>query len=166
MDNPFALLNLPEEFVIDTDGLTRTYRTLAARFHPDRYAAASAFEQREAVMMAAAVNSAYQTLLHPLDRAAALLKRRGIEADAPEHTAFPPDFLMRQMAWRETLAQARAEGDGAALRQLAGEIAAEQSSLNGRLAEAFAQESLEEAAQLVRQGRFFDKLARETADAL
>lgn len=166
MDNPFALFGLPEQFSLDTDALTQLYRSLAARFHPDRFAAASAFEQRQAVMMAAAVNQAYQTLLHPLDRAAALLQRQGIDADAPEHTAFAPEFLMQQMQWRETLADARAEGDAAVLQSLAAEIAAEQSSLNATLARAFADSNFEQAAQLVRQGRFLDKLSREIADAL
>lgn len=165
MDNPFSLFGLPEQFPLDTGALTQLYRTLAARFHPDRHAAASAFEQRQAVMMAAVVNTAYQTLLHPLDRAAALLRLQGIDADAPEHTAFAPDFLMRQMEWRETLAEARAEQNETALRALAAEIAAEQGSLNDTLEKAFAEGRLEEAAQLVRQGRFLDKLARETADA-
>ena len=27
----------------------------------------------------------------------------GIDADAPEHTSFAPEFLMQQMEWRETL---------------------------------------------------------------
>lgn len=166
MDNPFALFGLPEQFTLDTDALTQTYRTLAARFHPDRFAAASTFEQRQAVMMAAAVNQAYQTLLHPLDRAAALLQRQGIDADAPEHTAFAPDFLMQQMQWREMLADARSESNTDALQALANEIAAQQSSLNEALAQDFAAQRFEQAAQTVRQGRFLDKLGREIAGAL
>ena len=50
-----------------------------------------------------------------------------IDADAPEHTAFAPEFLMQQMEWRETLAEARAAGDTAALNALEGQVSAEQS---------------------------------------
>lgn len=166
MDNPFALFGLPEQFALESHTLTERYRHLAARFHPDRFAASSAFEQRQAVMMSAALNQAYQTLNHPIDRAAALLQRHGIDADAPEHTAFAPDFLMQQMQWREELAEARAAADAAALKQLADVLTHEQQQLHHALTQAFEQAQYDQAAQLVRQGRFLDKLARETAAAL
>ena len=154
MSQYFDLFQLPEGFALDEAELETRYRTLAARFHPDRYAAASAFEQKQAVMMSATVNEAYHTLKNPTDRAAYLLKQQGIDADAPEHTSFAPEFLMQQMEWRETLAEARAEQD----RLL--RIAAQQELLRS-LQQAFAARQYEEAAQLVRQGRFLDKLAKE-----
>lgn len=161
MSQYFDLFQLPEGFALDEAELETRYRTLAARFHPDRYAAASAFEQKQAVMMSATVNEAYRTLKYPTDRAAYLLKQQGIDADAPEHTSFAPEFLMQQMEWRETLAEARAEQDRAALAALSGETAAAQQELLRSLQQAFAARQYEEAAQLVRQGRFLDKLAKE-----
>mgnify|MGYP002744344861 FL=1 len=68
---------------------------------------------------------------------------------------------MQQMEWRETLAEARAEQDRAALAALSGETAAAQQELLRSLQQAFAARQYEEAAQLVRQGRFLDKLAKE-----
>lgn len=73
-----------------TENLEQTYRALAARFHPDKFASASAFEQKQAVMMSSTINDAYRTLKNPIDRAAYLLKTSGIDADAPEHTSFAP----------------------------------------------------------------------------
>ena len=161
MNQHFTLFGLPETFQIDENALETRYRALAAGCHPDRFASASAFEQKQAVMIAAAVNEAYRILKNPVDRAASLLMTQNIDADAPEHTAFAPEFLMQQMEWRETLAEARAEQDRAALAALSGETAAAQQELLRSLQQAFAARQYEEAAQLVRQGRFLDKLAKE-----
>ncbi|MCQ9326011.1 Fe-S protein assembly co-chaperone HscB [Neisseria dentiae] len=161
MTQYFALFKLEPAFDIDVETLEQTYRSLAARFHPDKYAAASAFEQKQAVMMASAVNEAYRVLKNPTERAAYLLQQHGIEADAPEHTAFAPEFLMQQMEWRETLEEARAGGNTAALAELDEEIAAEQQNLQQQLRTAFSRQNHDEAAALVRQSRFLDKLRQE-----
>lgn len=161
MTQYFALFKLEPAFDIDVETLEQTYCSLAARFHPDKYAAASAFEQKQAVMMASAVNEAYRVLKNPTERAAYLLQQHGIEADAPEHTAFAPEFLMQQMEWRETLEEARSNGNTAALTELDEEIATEQQNLQQQLHTAFSRQNHDEAAALVRQSRFLDKLRQE-----
>ncbi|EGZ45473.1 Fe-S protein assembly co-chaperone HscB [Neisseria wadsworthii] len=162
----FELFNLPPTFDIDKTAIEQIYRRLAAQFHPDKYAAASSFEQRQAMMMASTVNEAYRMLKSPTDRAAYLLQAQGINADAPEHTAFPPEFLMQQMEWRETLEDARAERNESALNALDQEITNEQDELLRRLSAAFAESQTETAAMLVRQCRFLDKLRKEIQSAL
>ena len=62
MPREFQLFNLPAQFDLDPAALEQTYRQLAAQFHPDKTATASAFEQKQAVMMAAAVNEARRKL--------------------------------------------------------------------------------------------------------
>lgn len=96
MSQYFNLFQLEPSFNIDTEALEQSYRALAARFHPDKFASASAFEQKQAVMMSSTINDAYRTLKSPIDRAAYLLKSQNIDADAPEHTSFSPEFLMQQ----------------------------------------------------------------------
>ena len=162
----FDLFNQPAAFAIDEAALEQSYRALAAQFHPDKYAAASSFEQKQAMMMASTVNEAYRTLKSPIDRAAYLLTAQGIDADAPEHTAFPTEFLMQQMEWREMLEDARAGRNEAALHGLADDISGGQTALFGKLADAFAAGEYEQAAALVRQGRFLDKLRKEIQNAL
>ena len=54
MSRAFQLFQLAPQFDVDEEQLSRQYRALAAQFHPDRFAAASAFEQKQAVMMTAA----------------------------------------------------------------------------------------------------------------
>jgi Fe-S protein assembly co-chaperone hscB len=166
MSQYFTLFQLEPQFDIDTDSLEQNYRTLAARFHPDRFASASAFEQKQAVMMSSTVNEAYRTLKNPTDRAAYLLRQQGIDADAPEHTSFAPEFLMQQMEWRETLAEARGGQDQTALTALDKEISGAQQELWWDLREAFRRQQYEDAAQLVRQGRFLDKLKKEISNLL
>lgn len=166
MSQYFTLFQIEPQFDIDTDSLEQNYRTLAARFHPDRFASASAFEQKQAVMMSSTVNEAYRTLKNPTDRAAYLLRQQGIDADAPEHTSFAPEFLMQQMEWRETLAEARGGQDQTALLALDKEISGAQQELWQDLREAFRRQQYEDAAQLVRQGRFLDKLKKEISNLL
>lgn len=161
MSQHFTLFQLEPAFDIDTVALEQTYRSLAARFHPDRHAAASVFEQKQAMMMASAVNEAYRILKNPIDRAAYLLEQHNIHADSPEHTSFPPEFLMQQMEWRETLEEARAQNNQAALLALEADIQAEQNTLLSALQTAFKQTDHHNAANLVRQGRFLNKLRQE-----
>lgn len=166
MSQYFTLFQLEPAFDIDAENLEQTYRALAARFHPDKFASASTFEQKQAVMMSSTINDAYRTLKNPIDRAAYLLKMQGIDADAPEHTSFSPEFLMQQMEWRETLMEARAESDLKTLENLNDEIRAEQEKLFCDLKQSFACQDYDTAAQQVRQGRFLDKLRNEISSAL
>lgn len=166
MSQYFNLFQLEPSFNIDTEALEQTYRALAARFHPDKFASASAFEQKQAVMMSSTINDAYRTLKSPIDRAAYLLKSQNIDADAPEHTSFSPEFLMQQMEWRETLMDAQMEQNHDAIRALDQEIQEVQSNLYQDLQQAFEQQDYESAAQWVRHGRFLNKLHNEIASIL
>lgn len=166
MSQYFNLFQLEPSFNIDTEALKQTYRALAARFHPDKFASASAFEQKQAVMMSSTINDAYRTLKSPIDRAAYLLKSQNIDADAPEHTSFSPEFLMQQMEWRETLMDAQMEQNHDAIRALGQEIQEVQNNLYQDLQQAFEQQDYESAAQWVRHGRFLNKLHNEIASIL
>ena len=166
MSQYFNLFQLEPSFNIDTEALEQTYRALAAQFHPDKFASASAFEQKQAVMMSSTINDAYRTLKSPIDRAAYLLKSQNIDADAPEHTSFSPEFLMQQMEWRETLIDAQMEQNHDAIRALDQEIQNTQSNLYQDLQQAFEQQDYESAAQWVRHGRFLNKLRKEIASIL
>ncbi|HHX2518173.1 TPA: Fe-S protein assembly co-chaperone HscB [Neisseria subflava] len=166
MSQYFNLFQLEPSFNIDTVALEQSYRALAARFHPDKFASASAFEQKQAVIMSSTINDAYRTLKSPIDRAAYLLKSQNIDADAPEHTSFSPEFLMQQMEWRETLMDAQMEQNHDAIRALDQEIQEVQSNLYQDLQQAFEQQDYESAAQWVRHGRFLNKLRNEIASIL
>lgn len=164
--NYFSLFRLPEHFLVNQQQLQENYHALAARFHPDKTVTLSAFEQKQSMMMAATLNQAYQTLNNPIDCAAYLLNLRGLNVDTPEHTQFSADFLMQQMSWRERLFNAQTSQNETELQELLNEIQAEQNQLIHQLNQLFEEEKLEEAAQLVRQARFFNKIINEVQNAL
>lgn len=162
MSSYFELFQIPEQFDLNEEILEKNYRVLVAQFHPDKFAAASAFEQKQALMMSATLNEAHRVLANPLNRAAYLLqKNQSIEAEAPEHTQFEPEFLMQQMQWRETLAEAKFEQDFSGLPELKQEIIQLQTELLAQLRLAFEQARWENAAALVRKGRFVEKILLE-----
>lgn len=164
--NHFSLFGLPTAFDLDTAQLSATYLKLAAACHPDKFAGASAFEQKQSLMMASTVNEAYRTLQQPLDRASYLLSLQSIDADDPLHTQFEPEFLMQQMSWREVLEEAQEAQDVPALLALADDVQATLSHLLTTLSAAFQQEDYGNAATLVRQGRFMDKLTQQIHQGL
>ena len=131
-DDDFTLFGLPERFALDSAHLDQRWRELQTEVHPDRFAAQGAASQRIAMQWSVRVNQAYQRLKDPLRRAAYLCERRGAPIDAERNTAMPREFLMQQMAWRESLDDA---GDSAAVQALADQVEQHQRTLLGRLQE-------------------------------
>ena len=68
---------------------------------------------------------------------------------------------MQQMEWREILEESRAQNNQAALLTLEADIQTEQNTLLSALQTAFKQNDYHNAANLVRQGRFLNKLRQE-----
>lgn len=98
---------MPQQFTLDAEVLSQRYRTLQKLIHPDKYADASAQQQRVAVQYSAFVNQAFNTLKQPLSRALYLLQLAGWDAERVAAQKVAGDFLMEQMELREKLASAR-----------------------------------------------------------
>jgi molecular chaperone HscB len=107
----FELFGVPRRFEQDRALLDARWRELQAEVHPDRFAAEGAAAQRVAMQWAVRVNEAYQRLKDPLKRAAYLCALNGTDVDLQNNTAMPPQFLMQQMEWRESLAEAKSLAD-------------------------------------------------------
>jgi len=105
-DDDFTLLGLAPRFGIDRQDLDARWKALQVQVHPDRFAADGPAAQRQAMQWSVRVNEAYRRLRDPLSRAAYLCELRGSPVDAHRNTAMPADFLMQQMAWRESLEDA------------------------------------------------------------
>ena len=161
MSQYFNLFQLEPSFNIDTEALEQTYRALAARFHPDKFASASAFEQKQAVMMSSTINDAYRTLKSPIDRAAYLLKSQNIELMHLNTLRFHQNSSCSRWNGRETLMDAQMEQNHDAIRALDQEIQEVQSNLYQDLQQAFEKQDYESAARWVRHGRFLNKLRNE-----
>jgi molecular chaperone HscB len=107
----FELFGLPQRFAQERAEIDQRWKELQRQAHPDRFAAQGASAQRAALQWSVRINEAYQRLKDPLRRAAYLCELRGAPIQAENNTAMPPEFLMEQMEWRESLDDARSEQD-------------------------------------------------------
>ncbi len=165
--NHFELLGLPVTYQVDVAALDRAYRDLQGRVHPDRFASASEAERRVAMQWATRANEAYRTLRNPIDRARYLLGLKGFDTGEESNTSMPPDFLMQQMEWRESVEEGRARHDAAALEALRREIEASRAEMHALLARALgADRNFDAGCSLVRKLRFLDKIEAEIDDGL
>jgi molecular chaperone HscB len=135
-DDDFALLGLPQRYLLDRARLDERRRALQTATHPDRFAAEGAAAQRMAMQWAVRINEAHRRLKSPLSRAAYLCELRGAPIHAHDNTAMPADFLVQQMQWRESLDDAR-EVD--AVQALADEVRGFEAALERRVAVALDQ---------------------------
>jgi molecular chaperone HscB len=151
----FELFGLPERFGLDLSELSRRWRDLQARIHPDRFAADGAAAQRVSMQWSVRVNEAYARLKDPLRRAAYLCELRGVPIDAERNTTMPAAFLVQQMQWREALDEA----DGpAGLEALALDVGRAWQTGVARLTAALdAQGDVPAAAQQVRALMFVER---------
>ena len=164
--NHFELLGLPARYAVDPARLEQGYRDLQSQVHPDRFAASTEVEKRVAMQWATRANEAYRTLRDPVDRARYLLGLKGYDTGEETNTAMPPDFLMQQMEWRESVAAARAARDARALDALRGELGESRGEMLRMLGRALEESNYEAGCSLVRKLRFLEKLEEEIEEAL
>lgn len=85
---------------MDDNKLSKKFREIQAKLHPDRYARKSDEEQALSIEWSSLVNVAYQTLHPPFKRATYLLKKHGI--NLPEtNDAIDRAFLVNMMERNE-----------------------------------------------------------------
>ena len=162
VDDYFSLFGLPARFGLDEQALERSWREVAAKVHPDRYATASAVERRVAMQWAARANEAYRQLRDPLLRARYLCEQAGVDLQTESNTTMAPAFLMQQMEWREMLDDARR--DPAAAAALKTELDAAHDGMRRQVCELLdGRRDYAAAAVRVREWLFIDKLAQELA---
>ena len=163
----FQMFGLQRNFRVSVSDLEATYRSLQSQYHPDRAASLSDAEKRLALQAATQVNAAFQTLKSPVARARYLLSLSGVDTQEETNTAMPTDFLMQQMEWRESIAEARAGKQVDSLEALSRELASEAAALVTMLAGLIDdKQDYERAAQAVRKLRFMEKLEHEVSDAI
>ena len=106
-DDYFALFQLKPQFKIDRQALESAYLTVQQKVHPDMHAQASDSDKRVSMQLSALANSAYRTLMNPIQRGLYMCARNGVDPQLETNTAMPAEFLMQQMEWRETLDDVR-----------------------------------------------------------
>jgi len=134
----FSILGCEPRFDIDLRHVERTYRELAKALHPDRYAQCSASERRAALERASAVNEAWRILKDPVRRAEALFALASVPVGEGKEPQPNAEFLMAMLEERETLSQARRDGDAAGVAAIAASVRKRVRSLEDRLTAGFA----------------------------
>ncbi len=160
--NYFQLFDLPVDYALDLDQLGTRYRQLQRELHPDRYAGASAHEQRLAVQYSALINEAYASLRKPLSRALYLLELAGINRENIARHQIDGGFLIAQMELREKLEIMEGLIDpDSVLDHLVTEISEDITVLQGQFSEAYSTGELSLAASACVKMQYLDKLLQE-----
>ena len=103
MQNYFELFDLETSFFIDEASLKNSYRREIARFHPDQFASKSDSEKLQALQNTSLLNTAFESIKSPLNRASYLLKLAGVDPFDERDTEMDHDFLISQIELREQL---------------------------------------------------------------
>tara|TARA_R110002049_G_scaffold21045_12_gene77396 strand:- start:97 stop:633 length:537 start_codon:yes stop_codon:yes gene_type:complete len=160
--NYFELFDLPLDFALDQGKLGERYRQLQRELHPDRYAGASAHEQRLAVQYSSLVNEAYAALRKPLPRALYLLETAGMSSETVAAQPVDGGFLMQQMELREKLEEMDDLVDPeTALDHLITEIGTDVAELQDQFSTAYAAGDISAAASACVKMQYLDKLLSE-----
>ena len=146
-------------FALDAADLDRRYFALQRQLHPDRFVTKSARERAISQSQATSLNAAYETLKDPLERAAYLLKRMGVDIDPGDGaTINDPALLMEAMEMREALAEAR---DAAAIATVAGAAEAHRTQALAAGAAAFLAGDRDAARTAVLRLKYLTKMGDE-----
>ncbi|HET9593940.1 MAG TPA: Fe-S protein assembly co-chaperone HscB [Anaeromyxobacteraceae bacterium] len=162
----FAALGLPRSYALDPAELERHFRDRSRLLHPDRFARKTPRERRLSLERSTRLNDAYRTLREPRARAAYLLKLLGRDPQAEARTLHDPEFLEEQLAAREELAEARAEGDARRLALLATGARDRLRALEEEVACALGPaapgpEALDTAVRALVRARYYENVASE-----
>lgn len=160
----FALFGIQASFRIDKQRIEDYYLKLQALLHPDRFVTASEQERRISAQKSAYLNEAYNTLMDDCSRATYLLELKGVVRD-DQSTMADNDFLIEQMELRERLEEASGTESGAQLVQLSSEIKEQNSQIEAAFEQAYTQDDLNSAYQLLDKMRFMKKLLSEIKTA-
>jgi molecular chaperone HscB len=164
-DDYFALFQLKPQFKIDRQALESAYLTVQQKVHPDMHAQASDSDKRVSMQLSALANSAYRTLMNPIQRGLYMCVRNGVDPQLETNTAMPAQFLMQQMEWREALDDVRDQPSK--LDDLYKEVELTRANLLKEVEATIDQANdFELAATQLRALLFIDKFGAELEDAI
>jgi molecular chaperone HscB len=172
----FDVLALAPAFDLEASELERRYRDLQKQLHPDKFVQASVSERRASLARAVTVNDAYRALRDELKRSEVLYARFGGTVDERAQPR-EPELLMEVMELRESLAEAKADGNLAAIHGLQKDVSAREGEVRSTLRRCFAGLQMQKNAALLEEAgraltrlryyrRFQDEVARFADEAL
>ena len=164
MQNYFELFDLDTSFFISDTNLKDSYRREIARFHPDKYASKSDSEKLQALQNTSLLNTAFETIKSPLNRASYLLKLDGVDPFDEKDTAMAHDFLISQIELREELELIESKTDSVQLEGFIERIESRVQSKIESISDAFKDNrDILEIKKDVRELKFYEQLVNETS---
>lgn len=106
----FSFLGFKKQLNLDLDELEHRFYELSREYHPDYYSNGSEIEKEISLERASFLNSAYQILKDPIQRAKYLLQLEWGEVPE-EKKKIPPEILMEVMELQEKLVECNSETD-------------------------------------------------------
>ncbi len=119
----FDLLGLQRRYDLDPEKLRRNFLALNRRIHPDFFSTEEEDVRDASMRIAAQINSAYETLRDPVQRAEYMLHICG-GPSPDEDKSVPTGLLNTVMMLRDEIDEARQANDEPALKTLRGRIEA------------------------------------------
>ena len=110
----FEMFEIPVSLQVDSITLKQRFYLLSRKFHPDFFTNENEMEQEAALEMSSLLNKAYKTFQDPEETIKYVLQLKGLLED-DEKYQLPPQFLMEMMELNEQLADAKLEGNDAAI---------------------------------------------------
>ena len=163
MQNYFELFDLETSFFISDSNLKDSYRREIARFHPDKFASKTDSEKLQALQNTSLLNTAFEMIKSPLNRASYLLKLDGVDPFDEKDTAMDHDFLISQIELREELEVIESKTDTGKLDDFIDRIESHVQSKVESISNAFKGNSdTLEIKKDVRELKFYEQLAKES----
>ncbi|XP_067935520.1 iron-sulfur cluster co-chaperone protein HscB-like [Watersipora subatra] len=160
--NHFEQFQLPVNYELDTQNLTKLYRRIQHRLHPDKAVQLSQEEKEFADKHSTAVNHAYEVLLKPVSRALYMLSLNGLSIEEGD-LEMDPEFLMDIMERNELVSD---NDDEEHLRALFDDNRCNINSLIKKISQAFNEQDFESAKVLIGMIKYFvnieDKIKEKT----
>ena len=164
MQNYFELFDLDTSFFISDTNLKDSYRREIARFHPDKYASKSDSEKLQALQNTSLLNTAFESIKSPLNRASYILKLDGVDPFDEKDTAMAHDFLISQIELREELELIESKTDSDQLEGFIERIESLVQSKIESISDAFKDNrDILEIKKDVRELKFYEQLVKEAS---
>jgi len=164
MQNYFELFDLETSFFISDSILKDSYRREIARFHPDKFASKTDSEKLQALQNTSLLNTAFESIKSPLNRASYLLKLEGVDPFDEKDTAMEHDFLTSQIELREELELIESKKETDQLEDFIDRIESHVQSKIEIISNAFKDcNDVLEIKKDVRELKFYEQLAKESS---
>jgi molecular chaperone HscB len=158
MPNFFEIFSLKKTFDIDLEALKRAHQDQVVKFHPDKFATANEEEKKQSLQNTSLINTGFDVLSQPLERANYLLELSGINAFDEKDTQMDVEFLMKQIELQEELSLIKAEKDALNLDGFLEKINQLIQENIQKIKENFQKNALSQVKNLVRELKFYTQL--------